>query len=181
MLTPSGVDGSRTWKKKSDRLQSEKHICSWSSTKLGRQKILIFYFVVLNRCLPATVAPLLACPQTVVLCLALSLSLSQVSPFTFVLNCLSSIVMGTKGFWWERKECDGNLMRTKGYWWVIDGNERTLMRTFWELDGNKRNLIEIWWEQKSFWWVIDRNKRNLMRIFWELDENKRIMMGYWWE
>jgi hypothetical protein len=40
--------------------------------------------------------------------------------FIFVLTCLSSIAMGTKGFCWEP-----------------DGNKRNLMGIFWELGGNK--------------------------------------------
>jgi hypothetical protein len=51
-----------------------------------------------GRCLPATVAPRPARPQTVALCLALCLSLSGVSPIPFLLTCLSSIAMKTKWF-----------------------------------------------------------------------------------
>jgi hypothetical protein len=64
-----------------------------------------------------TIAPLSAYPRIVVFRLTLNPSLSQVSPFTFVLTYLSSIAMGTKGIQWE-----------------LDENKRNLMRTFWELD-----------------------------------------------
>jgi hypothetical protein len=116
-----------------------------------------------GRCLPATVAPLPACPQTVVLCLALCPSLSEVSPITFVLTCLSSIAMRTKRFWWElngnkrnlmgtwweQKDFDELLMGTRGTWWELFAN---LVRTkgfWWDIDGNKRNLMGTWWEIKS--------------------------------
>jgi hypothetical protein len=102
-----------------------------------------------GRCLPATVAPLPACPQTVVLCLALCPSLSEVSPITFVLTCLSSIAMRTKRFWWELNGNKRNLMGTKGFWWVIDGNKRNLMRIVSELSENKRILMSYWWEQEE--------------------------------
>jgi hypothetical protein len=38
-------------------------------------------------------------------------SLTRVSQFTFVLICLPSIAMGTKGFWWELDGSKTNLMR----------------------------------------------------------------------
>ncbi len=97
-----------------------------------------------GRCLPATVAPLPACPQTVVLCLALCPSLSGVSPKTLLLTCLSSIAMRTKGFWWE-----------------LDGNKRILMSYWWEQKELDDNCLGTWWEQKDFdgnflgtWWEI---------------------------
>jgi len=107
---------------------------------------------------PATVAPLPACPQTVVLCFALCLSLSRVSPITFLVTCLSSIAMKTKGFWWELDGNERNLMGTKGFWRVTMGTRGT----WWELFGN---LVRT----KGFWWDIAGNKRNLMGTFWELD------------
>jgi hypothetical protein len=157
--------GSRTWRKKHDRLPPKKQISSQSSTKLVGKKSR------LRLC--ATVAPVLACPR-----LVLCPNLSRVSPFTIVLTCLSSIAMGTKGFWWEhdgiKKEFNENLMGTRGIWWELFGN---LMRTkgyWWVIDESKRNLMGTFWK-------FDGNKRNLMNFFWELDENKRILMGYWWE
>jgi hypothetical protein len=188
MLTPSGVDGSHTWKKKQDRLPHEKPICLWPSTKLGRQKIVTFCFVALGRCLLAIIAPLLAWPQTVALCLALSLSLSQVSLFTFVLTCLSSIVMGTKGMWWELDGNKKNLMRIV---WELDNNKRILMGYWWE----NRKLIETWWEQKKFdgllmgtrgiWWELFgfffMSINDTKGFWWEQEEFDGNYLGTWWE
>ncbi len=183
--------GSRTWRKKRCRLPREKKVCPRSSTEPGRQKISNFCSAAPGRRLPATVAPLLACPRTSALC----------PPFSFALTCLYSIVMGTKWFWWEldgnclgtwweqkdidrlligirgswweQKEFDWTLMGTRGIWWELYENKRILMGYWWEweeFDGNRKILMGYWWEQEEF----DGN-------FWELDENKRILMGYWWE
>ncbi len=54
-----------------DWLLREKQICPRSSTKPDRQKISTFCSATLSRRLLATVAPLLACPRTAALCLAL--------------------------------------------------------------------------------------------------------------
>ncbi len=128
-----------------------------------------------GRCLPATVAPLPACPQTVVLCLALCPSLSEVSPITFVLTCLSSIAMRTKRFWWE---LNGNKRNLMGTWWEQTDFDELLMGTrgtWWELFPNLVRTKGFWWElfanlvrTKGFWWDIDGNKRNLMGTWWEI-------------
>jgi len=138
------------------------------------QKILTFYFVAPCRHLSTIVTPLSACPWIVVFCLTLSPSLSQVSPFTFMLTCFSSIAMGT---WWEQEEFYGNSL---GTWWKQKDIDGLLMRTrgtWWELFGNKRNLIETWWEQKEFDWNLMRTKGTWLK----LDGNKIKLMGYWWE
>ncbi len=132
------------------------------------------------------------------LCLALCPSLSLVSPFTFVLTCLSSIAMGTKWFWWE---LEGNKRNLMGIVWELDENKRILMGYWWEQEEFDGNFLRTWWELKGYWWVIEGNKKNLMGtkgicwvivgnkrnligIFLELVENKRILMGtrgIWWE
>ncbi len=89
-------DGSRTWRKNSGRLPPKKQICPRSTTKPGREKIPTFCSAAPGGCLPATVAPLPACPRTAALRLALCSSLSRVSPFTFVLpvlTCLHSVAI----------------------------------------------------------------------------------------
>ncbi len=107
--------GSRTWRK----------ICTRSSTKPGRQKIPPFCSAAPGRRLPATVAPLPACPQTAAFRLALCPSLSRVSLFTFVLTCVHLPILhrhGYKRFWWER---DWELDKNKAYFWEqneFDGN-----------------------------------------------------------
>jgi hypothetical protein len=64
-------------------------------------------------CLPLWLT-LPACPRIMALRLALCPSLARVSPFTFVLTCLSSIAMGTKrNFVWEQEEFDGNCLGTR--------------------------------------------------------------------
>ncbi len=68
------------------------------ATKPDRQKFLNFCSAAPGRRLPAIVAPLPACPRTATLRLVLCPSLSRVSPFPFVLICLPSRAMGTKGF-----------------------------------------------------------------------------------
>jgi hypothetical protein len=159
-LTPSGVDGSHTWKKKHDRLPHKKHICLWSSTKLGRQKISTFYFVTLGRCLLVIIAPLLAWPQIVALHLALSPSLSQVS---LVHLCAHLPILHSGG----NKSI---LIGTKGLWWELDGKKKNLMRIFWELDENKRILMGYWWEQEEF-------DENFLGTWWEQKEFDWNLMG----
>ncbi len=164
----------------------------WSSTKPGRQKISTFCFVALGRHLSAIVTPLLTYPWIVVFRLTCSLSLSsQVSPFTFMLTCLSSIAMGTKGIWWE---LDGNkrnfmrilwelyenkriLMGTRGAWWELFENVMGTKGIWLKLDGNKRNLIETWREQKNF----DVLLMGTGGIWWELFGKLMRTKGFWWD
>ncbi len=68
-------------RKKRCRLPREKKVCPRPSTKPGRQKIPNFISAAPGRRLPATVAPLPACPRTAALSLALC------PPFTFALTC----------------------------------------------------------------------------------------------
>ncbi len=147
----------------------------WSSTKPGRQKITTFCFVALGRHLSAIVTPLLTYPWIVVFRLTCSLSLSsQVSPFTFMLTCLSSIAMGTKGIWWE---LDGNKRNFMRILWELDENKRILMGYWWEQEELDENFLRTWWEQKEFDWNLMGTKGTWLK----LDGNKRILMCYWWE
>ncbi len=115
-----------------------------------------YYFVAPSRHLSATIAPLLAYPWIVVFRLTLNPNLSWVSSFIFVLTCLSSIAMGTKGIWWK-----------------IDENNRNFMGILWKLDENKRILMGYWWEQEEFdcnclgtWWEITHPFEKIINIPW---------------
>jgi hypothetical protein len=91
-------------RKKRCRLPREKNVCPRPSTKPGRQKIPNFISAAPARRLPATVAPLPACPRTAALSLALC------PPFTHLP--------------WEQNDFDGNLM---GIFWELDENKRILI------------------------------------------------------
>ncbi len=94
-----------------------------------------------TRCLPATVAPLPACPQTAVRCIVLCPSLPGVSPITFVLTC--------------------------GFWWELDGNKRILMSYWWEQEEPDENCLGTWWEQKYFDGILMGTRG----IWWERSGN----------
>jgi hypothetical protein len=84
--------------------------------------------------------------------------------------CLSSIAIGTKGFWWE---LDGNKWNLMGIVWGLDENKRILMGYWWEYQEYDENFLRTWWEQK------------ILMGYWreqqDFDGNKRILMEYWWE
>jgi hypothetical protein len=140
-----------TWRKKHGRLPREKQICPRSSTRPGRQKISPFCSATTDRRLPATGAPLPACPGIAAFCFALCPSLSQILELCVGLCRVGLGKKGSRreddgnkniliGTWWKQKEFDGNLMKTKGFWLV-----RLLM-------GTRGFFLGTWWKQKDFDW-----------------------------
>ncbi len=180
----------------------QKQICSWSSRKPDRQEKSTFCSTAPGRRLPATVAPLPACPRTVVLRLALCPSLTIVrqisachcsspsglptncdAPFSILFESLVSLSVHVRAYLcspaypqkpWEQKEFDGNCLGTCKNKKIIDGLLVGTRWIWWQLPGNLIGTERIWWEFSEYlMWTKG--------IWWELDGNKRNLFGTWWE